>query len=351
MAPARWLALLFAVGCSDGSTTNTTPDGSLVVDGAGGDAAGDDASEVPVDAPMPMGWTETQLDHPGLRAMWVASTGDVYLGGSAIRHRTPDGVWHLEPHPFADHFESVYEIWGSGPNDIWAVGTLGNIEHSTGDGTWTQVPRFTERNCRYLDGVWGSGPNDVYVGGMSSSQFGDVGPCVLHWNGSVWTDRTPPFPIGQVHAIWGTGPNDVWAVASGAIVFHRDGTGTWTRYLDDDTHGTGEFTTIWGSSSSNIYVGGTDGGMVRWNGSSWQALPTLSQANVHQLWGTSATNLYALTGDALFHSTGGAFTEVLDTLGTSPPNGAAFYDLWGTSASNVLVSGGYGSSMYLVTGP
>jgi hypothetical protein len=51
-------------------------------------------------------------------------------------------------------------IWGSGPSDIYAVGTNGTLAHSTGDGTWTAQATETSAN---LTGIWGSGPNDIYV--------------------------------------------------------------------------------------------------------------------------------------------------------------------------------------------
>src|SRR5207247_5163759 len=61
--------------------------------------------------------------------------------------------WKVE---FADSMVKLSAIWGSGPNDIYAVGHNGNaaaIYHSTGDGNW--VAQTTGVNGD-LYCLWGS---------------------------------------------------------------------------------------------------------------------------------------------------------------------------------------------------
>ena len=335
---ARIVLVLLAIGCS-----SKDPAEDVITDACSTCTT----SDAQPDAPPPRGWRATKLDFNSMRAMWVAPTGDIYVGGesSFMHRRTPDGVWHEETSPFKGNSpsESVTEIWGTSANDIFALGREGNIGHSTGDGTWTEFPRTTVNGCDYLDGLWGSGPDDVYFAGAYPSGP----PCVLHWDGQNLTNRSPPFALGSAHSVWGTGPNDVWVAASGAIMFHRDASGTWTQYIDDDTHTSGELTTIWGSGPNNIYVGGTDGRLIRWNGGSWTALPNVSVGtpNVVKIWGSSAQDIYLVTDVALYHSTGGAFTQISTTV-------PFLYDLWGKSASDVFVLGtGDSSWNYLFDGP
>ena len=54
-------------------------------------------------------------------------------------------------------------MWGSGPNDVFAVGANGTILHSTNDGASWHAQ--TSGTTQTLYGVWGSGPNDVFAVG------------------------------------------------------------------------------------------------------------------------------------------------------------------------------------------
>jgi hypothetical protein len=106
--------------------------------------------------------------------------------------------------------------WGSGPKDVWTVGAVGTTDHfQTGTGyvtgpatnmmhwdgeVWSVA---TSGTTATLSAIWGSGSNDVWA-------VGDAGT-ILHWNGQAWS----PVASGTTDALaglWGSGPNDVWAV-------------------------------------------------------------------------------------------------------------------------------------------
>ena len=104
---------------------------------------------------------------------------------------------------------SLHGVWGSGPNDVWAVGGDGNGDGITlhWDGTaWTAVSSGTMYD---LIRVWGSGANDVWA-------VGDVGT-ILHWDGSAWTSASSGTTFA-LFGVWGSGANDVWAVGDGTIL-------------------------------------------------------------------------------------------------------------------------------------
>jgi hypothetical protein len=77
---------------------------------------------------------------------------------------------------------------------------------------WSTVPSGT---TQIIVNVWGTGPNDVWAAGYAAD--------ILHWDGSAWSTaaRTGDF----VFSLWGSGASDVWAVGTG--VQHWDGS-TWT---------------------------------------------------------------------------------------------------------------------------
>ncbi|MEK7667709.1 MAG: hypothetical protein AAB409_03585 [Gemmatimonadota bacterium] len=79
-------------------------------------------------------------------------------------------------------------VWGTGPNDVWAVGATLEPLHFSGT-SWEKVPLGgTDLGALYA--VWGSGPADVFVGG----EIAGAG-AILRWDGRAWTDVPLPMPF------------------------------------------------------------------------------------------------------------------------------------------------------------
>jgi hypothetical protein len=80
------------------------------------------------------------------------------------------------------------------------------------DGTsLSAVPSGSTQN---LAGLWGSGPDDVWaVGGQGLGEYVST----LHWDGHRWTAS-----VGDdvLMAVWGATPRDVWAVGHSGAVQH-----------------------------------------------------------------------------------------------------------------------------------
>lgn len=152
---------------------------------------------------------------PQVRAFWGSSDATllaVGMNGQAFRLDDADaGHWAYEnPQTNAD----LEGIWGSGANDVWAVGQNGTIRHASGPaGTWSIVASPTTND---LHAIWGSGPNDVWA-------VGDAGT-VLHFDGKAWARATIGLAPGDVPTrllgVWGSGPDDVWIVGEG-LLLHR----------------------------------------------------------------------------------------------------------------------------------
>jgi hypothetical protein len=160
-----------------------------------------------------------------LNAVWASSSTDIFAGGETstlagvIYHSTGGSPATWTAMTVNGSPASVHGLWGSGPNDVWAVGLTGEIHHY--NGTWSKVGSGTTQN---LMAVWGSGANDVFAaGGNGSSATTAV---IVHWNGSTWSTMTTPGG-SSVTALAGSGPNDVYAFANtfgvGAL-WHYNGT-------------------------------------------------------------------------------------------------------------------------------
>jgi hypothetical protein len=114
-------------------------------------------------------------------------------------------------------------VWGSGPDNVWVVGygSSGfacNIQHWNGS-AWSAVagpsiPDETNGRSARLEGVWGSGLNDVWAVGMDDFARG----IVLHWDGTTWSFTKVPIQGDKaLDAVWGSGPDSVWAVGNGIL--------------------------------------------------------------------------------------------------------------------------------------
>ena len=111
---------------------------------------------------------------------------------------------------------------------------------------WTEmVPSGGED--LFLSSVWSSAPDDVFaVGGVGQSG------AIYHFDGSTWAPMVVP-PVGTLNAVWGTSGADVYAVGRGNIL-HYDGQ-AWTVVQTTDQFLAG----VWASSPLDVFVVGARG--------------------------------------------------------------------------------------------
>ena len=109
-------------------------------------------------------------------------------------------------------------IWGSGPDNVWVVGSRGFAARY--DGSKWQVRR--PDTLLALFSVWGTGPSDVWAG--------NSGQAVFHWDGSSWTQSSLGFAEDDPRAVIrmaGTGPEDVLALVEPSYSFTDTCPGPW----------------------------------------------------------------------------------------------------------------------------
>jgi len=138
-------------------------------------------------------------------------------------------------------------IWGSSPNDIWAVGysdiPSGELWHSDGK-KWTVVKNWPvsgiDDSGGYINDVYavtGFDSNNVFVFGYHGYDSGGTA-IVLKWNGSSWStlpwvDGKPPHGA----LVWGEKQNNdkLWAVSTtGLVIKYENGfLRVESRFTDD----------------------------------------------------------------------------------------------------------------------
>jgi hypothetical protein len=150
--------------------------------------------------------TITNDESQPLWGVWAASPDRAWaVGGDALSSGEPDPVilewdgdeWHrVELPPIDRTFRAFFKVWGTGPDNVYAIGGKGVILHFDGE-AWVQEFAGTARDFVSL---WGTGPNDIVAVG------GRVNGMVARWNGVQWQHEVLP---GQ------PGLNGVWLDAGG----------------------------------------------------------------------------------------------------------------------------------------
>jgi len=182
-----------------------------------------------------VGWENVfvarSTDRVTVRSIWGSGPNDVWaVGGDDDEVFNPDGTQSVVSRGRTFHASSdgsggalqwkeldsqsssiLYAVWGSGPGDVWAVGRRGTIRRfKTGASRWETVSSPTTENLR---GLWGSGPSDVWA-------VGDNGT-LLHFDGASWETSSAAFPPGpkpNLYGVWGSGADDVWAVGEDGLL-------------------------------------------------------------------------------------------------------------------------------------
>jgi len=268
-----------------------------------------------------------------LNAAWGSGPNDVWAVGDqgAIQHWN-GSAWSKSSIGSRGPFLGV---WGSGPSDIWMVG--GSIQHWNGS---TLAPA-DGGTTRLLRGVWGSGPQDVW-------SVGEAGT-ILHWNGSTWGPSPNDRPDVSFAGVWGTGPNDVWAFGCAPVpggtptatacepaVLHWDGS-AWAPspgYVNP-LYG------LWGAGPNDVWGAAlSDSGPVHWNGSSWTRGGASGEIPVPLcIWGSAADDIWAAGHSRLWHWNGSIWTASYPALDTDIFDASS---IWGSNPTDIWTVGNFG---------
>jgi hypothetical protein len=244
----------------------------------------------------------------------------------------PSGSCYISEGEVPTVFNPLFAVWGSGNNDVFAVGGSATILHYNG-ANWT--PMTWGGNFGF-EGVWGSSGSDVYaVGGFDG--FGLALGIILHYDGNCWRQvfSTTDF---QFTNVWGNNSHDVFATTSRGPIFHYDGT-SWTP-MKSGTEAMDSSRGVWGTGANDVYA--LEGGDIwRYDGSSWQLMASVNANSLRRAWGSSATNIYAVganytpaqTEAAVWKYDGASWKFVpSDTEGMR-------WDVWGSGPNNVFTVG------------
>ena len=185
----------------------------------------------------------------GLLCLYALSATEVYLcAGSEILHY--DGSSFTVMDFSATGLDSSTAIWASSSSDIWVVGDDALVAHYDGT-SWSR----SNIGSSFNSSIWGSGPEDIYAMGTFD---------LVHFDGSSWSEvSVDDAGDGQV---WGTSSSDVWVMSDSYTVSHYDGS-SWQTMENDDF--VGDLAAVWGPSPDDLWAAGSAGSIAHYDGGSW----------------------------------------------------------------------------------
>jgi hypothetical protein len=199
--------------------------------------------------------------------------------------------------------------------------------------SWSQLQLGCASSQTRLLSVWGTSNTNAYAGG----------PGVLfHRVPGAWAPVALPN-TKTIYAISGSGPDDIYAVGA-------DAAGTEPNLL----HGGGDTFTdlssqvmplanvlrgVWVRASNDVFAVGFAGTILHFDGATWTAMSSGVTADLMDVWGTSATNVYAVGTGVVLHYDGAAWSEVAIPAGATVPTQTAFAKIHGTGPDDIYIVG------------
>ena len=201
--------------------------------------------------------------------LWGFNVNDVWAIGWAGQFANFNGT--DVPLSSGGPLESGYALWGETHDSMIAVGVGGGILKIINAGSeWQSMesPTFVD-----LYDVWGSAPNNVYaVGGEG---------VVLHYDGDAWTRVQSVPSIQSLNGIWGSGADDIFIVGDFGTILHFDG----EQWSVQDSGTSERLSDVFGFNATHVYAVGANGTILRYDGSNWIREQSNTEQSLEGVWG------------------------------------------------------------------
>jgi hypothetical protein len=312
------------------------------------------------------GWTNWSIPAASsLTGVWASSPYDVYVVGTGILH------WDGSNWSTAMMEKAFADVWGSGSTDVYAVGS-GVLAHWDGAswGTWDGSRWITwgpggpanagpagGPGSGSFESVWGSGPDDVYAVGSGWDPNGHGG-LMSHWNGQSWFQVADPVlqTTSNMTSVWGTGPGDVFVAgevpdpvpnADGYptyhhVIFHWDG----SRWSNVFTPESAVFYGFAGSGRNDVFAVGVSsdgsapgGATAHWDGTSWSMVAPAPEPLAAAWAGGGEVLALGWTG-AVFKWDGGGWVTVQAANAGAAPSDVTVGGIYGIGGNVFAVGPG-----------
>jgi hypothetical protein len=186
----------------------------------------------------------------------------------------------------------LYDVWGPGSDDLYAVGWAGVILHDDGAG-WAVAD---SGRSSWLAGIHGRSPNDIYAVGA-----GLMFPqgAIYHFDGTAWS-VAEINGVEQCFDVWEAPAGMVFVAADRGRVIVGDAASGWQIV---STGASRDLFAIAGQTSNEVYAAGFGGELLRYDGERWTRLTPNTR---HSLRTAAALD----DGDMIFAGDGGAILRL-----------------------------------------
>jgi hypothetical protein len=227
-----------------------------------------------------------------------------------------------------------------GASDAWLVGTEGTILHYQG-GAFSGVTGATP-GAEFVS-IDGPTTSDLYLLSVATPTIGEMlapppAPRLFHWDGThASAVAGVPFDTRVPADVFAASDSNVWIVGSAGLVLHWDG-GSWTTL---DPLVSSNLTTVWGRGAE-VWVGSATE-WAHWNGTSFSERGT---ASIRDL-GGSPSHVWGVGSSGIFEWVSPTFVS---RVGASPGGGFASVAVASDTFAYFLTSPGGSSQSQLYDG-
>jgi cysteine-rich repeat protein len=225
-----------------------------------------------------------------LRGVWGADNGQIFAVGTdasgevVMILRFNGQSWSIDKQ--GPNQGTLLDIWGSGFQDVFAVGEGGRALYRGQSGGW--LPLNTRLGAQItLRGVWGDGKDGDVIA------VGDAATIVRFVRGSgQWLPEIPSdvSPDTVFEAVWGRDGSEMWAVGHGGVIM-RYAERDWVREAEGLTGA--DLFDVWGSEDGDVFAVGADGTILRRYQNEWTIMSAPQQDDLYTLWGSGRDSVFA----------------------------------------------------------
>ncbi len=216
------------------------------------------------------------------RGVWFDPDGYRALVGSNRMLLEGDSIPSQAPGVPTDAGAQLNGIWGTGKEDLWAVGNDGELWHRT-DAGWSVSSLYSPGTGPTLWAIDGLDENTAYISGSSCTVLVRAPASDGGWV------RSSPSCTSALFGIWAAPPNDAGleavAVGPNNRAFFRT-SGQWNpSAFDPLQQPPSALHSVWGTSPNQIFAVGDQGALMLWNGTRWTLAETGTRNNLYTVRG------------------------------------------------------------------
>jgi len=209
------------------------------------------------------GWTT--LTTPAYAyGIWGSSPTNVYIAMSRNILRYT-GSSFTTYHILAAGNNALNGVWGFGATDVFSLnqagtsggGCSGDVRRFNG-AAWLPISGTSSLGCTHA--LWGSGPTDIFTVGTGSGPSAN-NAVANRYNGTTWAPMAISAGARTLRDVWGSGASNVFAVGDNGTILRYNGS-AWSMSTSGTTQA---LRGVWGSNASNVFAVGQGGTILRLN--------------------------------------------------------------------------------------